>query len=427
MEFEDLLCRHRAALERFVRFRIPVPADAEDIIQDTCAKAFERFGQLKDPLSFKGWLLSIARNRCNDYFRTRAKCMEIPLDTITPAVGFSRRGPDRYPMVSDVMERLGSCDKQILYLFYWLQLPQGEIAKRLNIPLGTVKSRLHTARANFKQLYPKPSQQAKGDSDMKLLPEYLPRYTITPSEQPPFSPCWEELQGWFLVPRLGERISWAMYDDPSGKKTWQYDLKVLGEAEIHGIRGVEIEAVPRGTDPTGSSNPSDNIYPTHFVAQLTDTHCRYLACTAVQSGVKRLITFLDGDEFLENWGFGPDNCGNETHPLPRGLIVKNGSVITCDPALGLLDVVGRYEVCIGGKRYDTVCIVDAECYNEGTLSEQYIDESGRTVLWRRFNRDDWAMERYGKHWSEQLPDNETLTVNGVTYVHWYDCVTDHIL
>ena len=45
MEFEDLLCRHRAALERFVRFRIPVPADAEDIIQDTCVKAFERYGK----------------------------------------------------------------------------------------------------------------------------------------------------------------------------------------------------------------------------------------------------------------------------------------------------------------------------------------------------------------------------------------------
>ena len=34
--------------------------------------------------------------------------------------------------------------------------------------------------------------------------------------------------------------------------------------------------------------------------------------------------------------------------------------------------------------------------------------------------------RCGKLWTELLPDNERLTVNGETYVHWYDCVTDYI-
>ena len=47
---------------------------------------------------------------------------------------------------------------------------------------------------------------------------------------------------------------------------------------------------------------------------------------------------------------------------------------------------------------------------------------GRTILWRRFNRDDWAMERYHKAWHELLPDNERLTINGETFVHWYDCL-----
>lgn len=70
---------------------------------------------------------------------------------------------------------------------------------------------------------------------------------------------------------------------------------------------------------------------------------------------------------------------------------------------------------------------EIQCFHDGVASEQYLDKDGRTILWRRFNRDDWAMERFQKRWSEQLPDNEQLIINGITYVHWYDCITDYIL
>ena len=49
------------------------------------------------------------------------------------------------------------------------------------------------------------------------------------------------------------------------------------------------------------------------------------------------------------------------------------------------------------------------------------------MLWRRFNRDDWAFDRYGKKWSEQLPKNDKLVINDVTYVEWYDCITEYVL
>ena len=66
-------------------------------------------------------------------------------------------------------------------------------------------------------------------------------------------------------------------------------------------------------------------------------------------------------------------------------------------------------------------------YDCGVLSEQFLDKNRKTILWRRYNRDDWAIDRYKKSWSEQLPENDRLTVNGTTYVHWYDCITDYIL
>lgn len=427
-DFETLLRTYRIAIERFVRFRISSKEDADDLIQEICFSAYQHFGQLRDISAFKPWILQIARNHCNDYFRRKAHLEEISIEEIPEAaLPVSKSGQSQESAVLDTLACLSQRDQQILSLYFWEELPQAEIAAKLNIPLGTVKSRLHTAKQNFRKQYPYRPHSIGGNTMTKTLPDYIPHYTITPSDTAPFPVKWEELMGCFLVPQLGEHISWAMYDAPSGKKDWLYDLKVLGEAEVHGIRGVEIEAVPKGTDPTGCSNPSDGVSPARFIAQLTDTHCRYLACTALQNGVKRYITFLDGDPFLENWGFGENNIGNETDLAPKGDIHRNGSEITSVDKEFLLDIVGRYTVTIGGKAYDTVCVMDIETYNGGVVSEQFLDKNGRTILWRRFNRDDRDMERHNRKWSELLPENERITVNGQIYVHWYDCITDYIL
>ncbi len=130
---------------------------------------------------------------------------------------------------------------------------------------------------------------------------------------------------------------------------------------------------------------------------------------------------------MMNLGFSEDNCGNETSPRLKGDIRRNGAVVTAANKEFLLDVVGRYTVTIGGKSYDTICIMDIETYNGDVASEQFLDATGRTILRQRFNRDDWAMEHYKKLWIQQFPDNERRIINGQTYVHWYDCITDHIL
>lgn len=260
---------------------------------------------------------------------------------------------------------------------------------------------------------------------MKKMPATLPAYKIERSELAPFAVRWEEIMGWFLVPKLGEKLSWAMYDFPEKKCTELCEMEVVGKAEVHGIQGVEIVAVE--TDPMGcNSAGGQKKVERRFVAQLTDSHCRLLAESHEENGVKRYYTFLDGENFLANWGFGEDNCGNEIHISPKGDITREGNAIAAKEKEFLLDVVGRYNVTIGGKTYDTVCIVDCEVYY-GDMIEQYVDKNGRTVLLRRFNRNDWAYSRYGKLWTEMLPENETLTVNGETYVHWYDCITDYIL
>jgi hypothetical protein len=163
--------------------------------------------------------------------------------------------------------------------------------------------------------------------------------------------------------------------------------------------------------------------------QLTDTRCRVLSESHYEGDVKRYSTFLDADEFISNWGFGADNCGKETSTKAKGIIKRSGDSVTCPAAPEqIMDTIGRYTVEMDGKSYDTVLVMCIEHNRTGAvMTETYVDENGRTVLWRRFNRDDWAISRYKIRWSEKLPDNERVKVNGETFVHWYDCLTEYIL
>ena len=421
-EFEILLEAASVAVERFVRFRISSKADADDILQEVYLTAYQKFPQLKNKDAFKAWIISIARNKCNDYFREMAMQYEIPTDELTETkLSDGRYGVSIIDTVREPLCLLENRDKQILYLFFWKEMPQAEIAKLLNIPVGTVKSRLHVAKQKFKSKYPYRIDVTKGECNMKKMPEFIPEYKIEVSNKDPFDVKWEELMGWFLVPKLGEKISRGMYDILSRKCNHVYDMQVTGKAKVHGIEGVELTARE-----ASYSDKSEVINRT-FVAQLTDTHCRYLATLRNDGDVRNYITFLDGDEFFPNWGFGEDNCGNETNLAVKGEIKRIGTTVTSANKDFLLDIVGRYTVTIGGKSYDTVCVMDIETYNCGVVSEQFLDKNGKTILWRRFNRDDWAIDHYKNKWSEQLPENDRLTVNGTTYVHWYDCITDYIL
>ncbi len=327
--------------------------------------------------------------------------------------------------VWQLLNGLNTKDKEIIKLFYLYNFSQEQISTMLNIPVGTVKSRLFTAKKNFKNTYFAETNNIFTGADiMSKMPLIMPEYTIVRSDKEPFDVKWEELMGWFIVPKSDEKISWAMYDFLSKKRTEYVDMEVTGKAVVHGILGVEISV--KEYKPMYFNKAADKYSERTFVAELIDTHCRFLAESHVCEGIKKLYTFLDGDEFLHNWGFGDDNCGKKTDLKIQNIIIRENDVITYSENTAL-DIVDRYNVKIGSKIYDTICVMDIEQYNGGVVSEQYIDKNGRTILWRRFNKNDWKFDFYNILWSEKLPKNQTITVNGEVYVHWYDCITDYIL
>ena len=421
-DFETLLTRYLPPLRRWIACRVRNEADAEDLLQDICLAASLGFSSLRDEQAFHGWVLGIARNKYADWARKKAKNRELPLD------GDWDRAAEQ-PEETDTLETLRALperDRIMLTLFYERNLPQHRIAAELGIPVGTVKSRLHTARERFRSAYPHPP---KGEKKMRTLPKKMPAYVIRRMSEPPFPVKWEETPGWFIVPRLGETCLWGMYDQPSGKLDVAYDMRVTGEASVHGQQGVEILARLLSAaeldkedlmrDPVNESGAPQEEW--RFIAQIKDDHTRFLSAERNENGVKTLTTFLD-PEFMDNWGAGENNQGNPVYWAPRGIIRRQGDAIECGRTGECSDVTGRYEVTLDGETYDTVCILSLRALGEDVVSEQYVDAKGHTVLWRRFNGNEWRIARYGRPWTELLPGNERITADGRVYVHWYDCL-----
>ncbi len=284
-----------------------------------------------------------------------------------------------------------------------------ELAEQFYLAPETIKKIVYTKK--------------ESDLIMKSLPKVMPAYTIERSERPISEVKCESLRGWEIVPRINEKASFARYVYPQKMIRDIVELEAIGRAEIHGVECVRIKARQYSTE----YQPDQYDKINYFAAQITDAHTRIIAEWHEDDGVFRQSTFMDGDSFFDVFGCGEDNIGKEIYLRPKNAITKKGNEITIFNVEPFYDVVGSYTVTINGRSYDTVLIVDVESYEDGIVTEEYIDRTGKSVLFRRYNRNDWHFEQYKKLWEELLPESDRIIVNGQTFVHWVDSITTYIV
>jgi len=416
-EFEKLCLPYLNMLKRYLFHKISNYSDAEDVLQDVLLAAYKGFGKLKDKGIFKSWVIGIASYKCVDYYKAKAKKLEIPIDEINEPA-FDNHGIETTILVNDTLNLLRDKEKQILYLFYIIGYNQKDIAIKLNIPLGTVKSRISAAKENFKTLYPYLPQAKKGEITMSLknkeFPKVMPELKIEKVNDPLFNVKYEEISGWLLIPRVGERSRFAFYDDPDQRLTGVNKMECVREAVIHGIPCVQVDVE--------ETEDGEITKHTKFM-RLSETHVSYVAEMRVKGNSFYFGSFYD-DEWLTRYGAGQNNIGREIHQEAKGVAVLNGDGTITVSKEECADIIGRYEVKIGSRYFDTVAILEIR---EGIMTILYVDQNGRTVLFRRYNRLNWQIDRYKALWTEKLPNSEILTVNNDKYVHWYDCISDYVL
>lgn len=129
------------------------PSEAEDIAQDALLRAWRRRSTLRDSERRNQWLATIVRNEA---FRQHARVRPAPTSTLEQQEGEEDAQVLATVELADLhaaLERLSERDRLLLEMRYQEDLTQATIARRLGIPEGTVKVRLHRARDKLRRAY----------------------------------------------------------------------------------------------------------------------------------------------------------------------------------------------------------------------------------------------------------------------------------
>jgi RNA polymerase sigma-70 factor (ECF subfamily) len=165
--FEELLSEHLDALfGTALRLCSGHQADAEDLLQDAALRAFDGFGSLRQETAGKAWLFTILLrthlNRVRSAQR-RPETLASDLDEVAfeEALGAWKPAPNPEELVlsrelrqriGDALEGLEADLRSIVHLVDVEGFPQREVARMLEIPEGTVASRLFRARRLLRDL-----------------------------------------------------------------------------------------------------------------------------------------------------------------------------------------------------------------------------------------------------------------------------------
>ncbi len=136
------------------------PANAEDLVQDAVLKAFRAWGSFRQGTNARGWLLTILRNTfINDYRRRRRAPVTVDIDVaeqhalVHAQAGHDPDGEFFHALVDDrilaAIDALPEEFREVVVLSDVEGLGYAQIAETLNVPIGTVKSRLFRARTQL--------------------------------------------------------------------------------------------------------------------------------------------------------------------------------------------------------------------------------------------------------------------------------------
>ncbi|HEX7705545.1 MAG TPA: sigma-70 family RNA polymerase sigma factor [Thermoanaerobaculia bacterium] len=167
--FESLVRTHQRPALAIAEALLGNVDDAADAVQEAFVKAFRSLGRLREGSTFGPWFRSILRNHCRDLLRApRPAVAEWSEQSVDPSLWTeptAQLGLEREELGDAVRTALGRISpehREILVLKEIEELSYAEIAAAMNIPAGTVASRLHHARAALRRALQKHGQAIEG-------------------------------------------------------------------------------------------------------------------------------------------------------------------------------------------------------------------------------------------------------------------------
>lgn len=168
MEFEDFLEQHGGEVLSFCKYLTNRKEEAEDLCQDTFVKGYELMDRIEDASHAKKFFLSIAvglwKNRKRKFAWRQRLMEEKVLPCTSGDIELAERQEDpqqqaiqreQREIVRDCVNRLPEKSRMVILLYYTEGFTEKEIAEIMEIPVGTVKSRLYHARKKLQSMLKK--------------------------------------------------------------------------------------------------------------------------------------------------------------------------------------------------------------------------------------------------------------------------------
>ncbi len=169
--FREIVGRYKNSLYAFLKQFLNRTDLVEDVFQETFLQLFSSRESFDPKRPLRPWLFTIAANKAKDALRKAQRTSAVPIGTISESQDMSfdemldSLGSDNTmpfeeleksetaARVNEVMAQMPETLREILAMAYFSKFSYKQMAEMLSIPIGTVKSRLHTAVARFAKDY----------------------------------------------------------------------------------------------------------------------------------------------------------------------------------------------------------------------------------------------------------------------------------
>lgn len=155
--FEELVRRHQEIAFRTAYLVLRDSAAAEDAAQEAMVKAYRAIGRFHPGGSFRPWLLKIVSNQALTMARSRKRQLAAVERAGAEPHAFidvddTVIDRERARLIWSALQSLNERERVAVYLRYFLNLPERELAEYLGVAPGTVKSRLHRALEHLRKI-----------------------------------------------------------------------------------------------------------------------------------------------------------------------------------------------------------------------------------------------------------------------------------
>ena len=384
--FNDLVGRCRMGIVSELTGLMGNIHDAEDVAQEAFLRSYLKLSTLKAPYSFGGWVRQIARNIARNRL-----CRDRRFIALSECHIIDEYGDAEYSNNDDLdpqtelallaLSRLSSKLRETARLTYLSSYSQKQVARRLRIPLGTVKRRLWESRSIMKKEVLRMSRIGRSAEPVKIVPDI--RIEELPDEEMEISTTGPGLY-FGTVLETGHIEVCRFFDYPGGILTQTVQSQVVRKVNIQGRECYEVLIEHSDCEPH-----IPNILD-YF--NVTDQGFDWVMRVTADETYPQTRFMNKGDELFPS----SYSCGEHKDYTARVVDLTIGD-----------KKLGRSLAVFWG-------------WENGTPAESFYSSDGRQVLHRRYVGPE-APESQNYQYAS-LTEEERKTFRGKEYRLWYDTV-----